>query len=193
MAVTDGVDSVLRVSSAMVGDCRETATDGHAVSGGTAGGAGICISGSCEAPVAGMRAVGEVAQLSKISEGTFDIVVIEDTADGLATDVLCDNAVITAEEREDAAAFEDGASALLDGPDSVPRWAAFPRAAEVLQISFISVKCGQTELRRLRKIVFRYENSLILYDKNDKLENITYIALAQGIDKVIIDFFVRLG
>lgn len=64
----------------------------------------------------------------------------------------------TAFEDDDAAAFEDDAL-LPDTPEVVPRCAAFPRAAEVLQISCILSKYGQTVSRRFRKIAFLYKNS----------------------------------
>ena len=81
----------------------------------------------------------EVGDLLVESEGTFDV---EDK-----TDVLCDSVVIAVEDCDNVAAFEDD-DLLQGGAEAVPRWEAFPRAADVLHISCISSKYGQTVLRR---------------------------------------------
>lgn len=70
---------------------------------------------------------------------------------------MFDNEVAAVEEREHVAAsrFEDSD---VDAMLLVPRWVAFPRAAEDLQMSCISLKYGQSLPRRVRNIAFLYKN-----------------------------------
>lgn len=99
----------------------------------------------------GIVAICEEVEASETSEGTsFDT---EDTTDavldGLAriTDSdapVCEDEAVAVEECKEAAVFKDGDLLL------VPRWVAFPRAAEVLQMSFIWLKYGQILPRRPR-------------------------------------------
>jgi hypothetical protein len=137
-AVTDGEDRA--------GSSRCAASDETPSGGMSTGMSPLC--GATTVSSVGLSP-DEVGDLSVESKGTFDI---EDK-----TDVVCNSIVIAVEDCDDVVAFEDN-DLLPGGAEVVPQWEAFLWATDVLHISCISSKYGQTVLQRFWKIVFCYNN-----------------------------------